>query len=95
MFYEGKIHCGRVKSWSNVNGFGFIEPTDGLEIFDKKGKKLDVFVHFSCIKGNGVRNLYRGQEVKFTFTLSDRGKGYMALDVVPINAWWEALMPIE
>lgn len=92
---ERKFHSGRVKSWSDFSGFGFIEPTDGLEILDKNGKKMDVFVHFSCIKGYGVRNLYRGQEVKFICTPSDRGKGYMALYVEPINAWWEALMPLE
>lgn len=95
MFDSRNIHCGRVKSWSIINGFGFIEPTDGLKIYDENGKKLDIFVHFSCIKGYGVRNLYRGQEVKFICTPSDRGKGYMALFVEPINAWWETLMPLE
>ena len=87
---EKKYHSGRVKSWSNVNGFGFIEPTDGLELLDKNGNKQDIFVHFSSITGHGIRNLYRGQEVKFNCCLSDRGRGFVAYNVEPLSAWWEA-----
>ncbi len=89
MLDNKKYHCGRVKSWSNMNGYGFIEPTDGLEILDKNGKKLDLFVHFSNIKGHGIRNLYTGQDVRFAVTLSYNGKGYIAYNVEPLTAWWE------
>lgn len=87
---EKRYYSGRVKSWSNVNGFGFIEPTDGMVILDKKSKNQDIFVHFSSINGHGIRNLYRGQEVKFNCCVSDRGLGLVAYNVEPLNAWWEA-----
>lgn len=65
---------GKVKWFSNVKGFGFIERKDGNE---------DVFVHFRQIRGDGYRSLSDGQEVEFTIVTGD--KGLQADDVVPLG----------
>lgn len=65
---------GKVKWFSNVKGFGFIERKDGNE---------DVFVHFRQIRGDGYRTLSDGQEVEFTIVTGD--KGLQADDVVPLG----------
>lgn len=82
-------HYGRVKSWSPLKGYGFITPTDGSVFVDEHGKKKDIFVHFSCILGNGVKNLYSGQEVKFACIPSNKTSGVVAYYVEPLQAWYD------
>jgi cold shock protein len=60
---------GRVKWFDDSKGFGFIERTEGG----------DVFVHYSAIRGDGHRSLRPGQEVEFD--LYENGKGPEAQNV--------------
>mgnify|MGYP001066264268 FL=1 len=61
---------GKVKWFSASKGYGFIERTDGP----------DVFVHFSAIEMDGFRTLQKGQEVEFT--IEQGPKGLQAAKVV-------------
>ena len=63
---------GTVKFFNTDKGFGFIQQTDGP----------DVFVHYSSIQGNGYRNLEQGQAVEFT--LNQGPKGPLAVDVTAV-----------
>ncbi|UCF31860.1 MAG: cold-shock protein [bacterium] len=61
---------GTVKWFSESKGFGFIEQSDGP----------DVFVHFSAIQGDGFKTLSEGQRV--TFDVTEGPKGPQASNVV-------------
>ena len=63
---------GTVKWFNNTKGYGFIERSEGE----------DVFVHYSAIKGGGFRTLNEGQQVEFTVTKGP--KGLQAEDVTPM-----------
>jgi len=54
---------GKVKWFDNRKGFGFITQDSGH----------DVFVHHSCIVGNGYKSLNEGDEVSFELTSGDKG----------------------
>ncbi|RPF53169.1 cold shock domain-containing protein [Aquisalibacillus elongatus] len=54
---------GTVKWFNAEKGFGFIERTDGD----------DVFVHFSAIQADGFKTLAEGQNVEFEIVEGDRG----------------------
>ncbi len=60
---------GTVKWFNDSKGFGFIEQSDGP----------DVFVHFSAIEGDGFKTLNEGQRVSFEVT--DGPKGPQASNV--------------
>jgi CspA family cold shock protein len=60
---------GTVKWFNGTKGFGFIERSEGE----------DVFVHFNAIVGDGFRNLDEGQRVEFTVV--DTPKGLQAENV--------------
>ena len=62
---------GTVQWFSRVKGYGFIRPDEQEE---------DVFVHYSVIRGEGYRNLNRGQRVEFI--MEDTPKGPQATDVI-------------
>jgi CspA family cold shock protein len=70
---NGRV-LGTVQWFSRVKGYGFIRPDDEEE---------DVFIHYSLIRGEGYRNLTRGQRVEFT--MEDTPKGPQAADVVGIE----------
>ncbi|PKL50769.1 MAG: cold-shock protein [Candidatus Riflebacteria bacterium HGW-Riflebacteria-2] len=59
----------RVKWFDNVKGYGFIENTEGQ----------DIFVHYKQISGDGYKTLREGQQVEFE--LSDGDKGPLAVNV--------------
>jgi len=61
---------GKVKWFSGVKGYGFIEREDGV----------DVFVHFSALQMDGFRTLEAGKEVEFSIVEGE--KGPQAADVV-------------
>ena len=54
---------GTVKWFNDTKGFGFIESSDGQ----------DVFVHQTEIQGEGFRSLSEGQKVEFELTQGDKG----------------------
>ncbi len=60
---------GTVKWFNEAKGFGFIEQTEGP----------DVFVHFSAITAEGFKTLDEGQRV--TFDVEDGPKGPQASNV--------------
>ncbi|MCJ7499488.1 cold shock domain-containing protein [bacterium] len=61
---------GTVKWFNDAKGFGFIEQSEGP----------DVFVHFSALSGEGFKTLQEGERV--TFDVVDGPKGPQAENVV-------------
>jgi len=61
---------GTVKWFNEDKGFGFIAREGGA----------DVFVHYSAIRGDGIRNLAEGQRVEFN--VEQGSKGLQATDVI-------------
>ncbi|CAI8027143.1 Cold shock-like protein CspA [Geodia barretti] len=61
---------GKVKWFNNSKGYGFIERSEGG----------DVFVHHSAIQSEGYRTLEEGQSVEFTVVQGP--KGLQAQEVV-------------
>ncbi|MDD2998930.1 MAG: cold-shock protein [Erysipelotrichia bacterium] len=53
----------RVKWFDNVKGYGFIESTEGQ----------DIFVHYKQIEGDGYKTLREGQQVEFELSQGDKG----------------------
>ena len=70
---DGRL-MGTVQWFSRVKGYGFIRPD---------GQEEDVFVHYSVIRGEGYRNLNRGQRVEFL--MEDTPKGPQAVDVLGLD----------
>jgi len=70
---DGRL-MGTVQWFSRVKGYGFIRPD---------GRDEDVFVHYSAIRGEGYRNLNRGQRVEFV--VEDTSKGPQAVDVLGLE----------
>lgn len=54
---------GKVKWFSNVKGYGFIEQEGGQ----------DVFVHYSSIQGDGYKTLEEGDTVTFEIVQGEKG----------------------
>jgi len=63
---------GTVKWFNSSKGYGFIERTDGE----------DVFVHYSAIEGTGYKNLEEGQQVEFEITEGKKGPQAQNLKVL-------------
>lgn len=55
---------GKIKTWDDERGFGFIEPTQGGQ---------DIFVHIKAFKARGARPVV-GQAVSFDVELGPQGK---------------------
>ena len=66
---------GKVKWFSNVKGYGFVE---------QEGGGQDVFVHYSCILNDGYKSLDEGDVV--TFEITEGQKGPQATNVVKEQA---------
>ena len=62
---------GKVKWFSNVKGFGFLQ---------KEGLEQDIFVHYSSVVSEGYKTLDSGEEVSFEIVQGE--KGPQAKDVV-------------
>ena len=54
---------GKIKWFNDNKGFGFIEQTDGD----------DVFVHYSVIDMEGFKTLAEGAEVEFDVVQGEKG----------------------
>lgn len=54
---------GKVKWFNESKGFGFIEKSEGG----------DIFVHFSAIQGAGFKTLAEGQSVSFDVVEGKKG----------------------
>ena len=59
---------GTVKWFSDEKGYGFIRPDDGGE---------EIFVHYTGIKGEGVRSLKEGERVSYE-PAATSGRGQIA-----------------
>lgn len=57
------MKSGTVKWFNSEKGYGFITSED----------KVDVFVHYSAIKGEGYKALEEGQRVEFDIVEGDKG----------------------
>ncbi|WP_394174701.1 cold-shock protein [Thalassotalea litorea] len=57
------VRTGQVKWFNDDKGFGFIEQSEGP----------DVFVHFRAIQGTGRKTLVEGQQVEFEVTQGQKG----------------------
>ena len=55
---------GVIKWFDNKKGFGFIAAGSGGQ---------DIFVHFSCIDGEGFKTLEEGDRVEYEVNKSDKG----------------------
>jgi cold shock protein len=57
------METGKVKWFNDSKGYGFIERTQGE----------DVFVHFSAVTGDGFRTLTEGEAVNFEVVEGPKG----------------------
>ncbi|MFV0250404.1 MAG: cold-shock protein [Bacilli bacterium] len=64
---------GKVKWFNNEKGFGFIENSNGE----------DIFIHYTSILSAGYKTLIEGQYVEFELVRTD--KGLQAKNVVEIK----------
>ena len=64
---------GKVKWFNNTKGYGFIENSNGE----------DIFIHYSAILSDGYKTLVEGQFVEFE--LVETAKGLQAKNVVEIK----------
>jgi CspA family cold shock protein len=60
---KGIMASGKVKWFDNKRGFGFILQETGQ----------DVFVHHTCIEGEGFRTLNKGDLVNYELIPGERG----------------------
>lgn len=60
---EMHMATGKVKWFNDSKGYGFIEGSDGR----------DVFVHYSAIDGDGYRSLQEGAEVEYDVVTDQKG----------------------
>jgi len=72
---EKSMASGKVKWFDNKKGFGFIAQESGQ----------DVFVHFSCIQGNGFKTLNEGDPVVFDVVNGDKGLKAQNVHRAPAN----------
>ncbi len=63
---------GKVKWFDNRRGFGFIAQDQGQ----------DVFVHHTCINGNGYKTLQEGEVVHYELVQSEKGPKAMNVNRV-------------
>ncbi len=67
---------GTVKWFNSKKGFGFLVNGDGK----------DVFVHFSCIEGDGFRSLKDGEKVEYEEVRGDKGLSALTVHRLDVEA---------
>ena len=77
---------GKVKWFNNAKGYGFIVTETDPALAGE-----DLFAHFSAIQMEGYKTLKAGQEVRFDVQPS--GKGYHAVNIVPVEEVPQATGP--
>jgi cold shock protein len=70
---SGERQTGTVKTFDDVEGFGFITPDDGGQ---------DAFVHFTAVLVSGRRTLLAGQRVSYRVQEDPEGRP-AAMAVIP------------
>jgi CspA family cold shock protein len=55
---------GTVKWFNDAKGFGFIEQEEG---------GLDVFIHYSALKNQGLKTLKEGEKIEFNIVDGPKG----------------------
>lgn len=70
---EGQRFSGKVRWFDRQKGYGFIDA----------GSQGDIFVHYSRIQGEGLRELLAGQQVQFS--IQDGRRGPEAVNVVVVE----------
>ena len=55
---------GKVKWFSNVKGYGFLQ---------NEGDAQDIFIHYSAIQGEGYKTLKENEEVTFDIVQGEKG----------------------
>ena len=65
------MQSGTVKFFNSSNGFGFIQPENGD----------DVFVHVSALQSSGIDSLQEGDKVSFNTAVNERS-GKTAVDSI-------------
>ena len=66
------MNTGKVKWFNAEKGYGFINGTDGK----------DIFVHYSAINADGYKTLEEGQTVTYDVVERDRGPQASSVTVV-------------
>lgn len=66
------METGKVKWFSTAKGYGFITRENGE----------DIFVHFSCIVGDGFRSLKEGAKVEFEVETTEKGPQAVNVSVI-------------
>ena len=64
---------GKIKWFNNEKGYGFIDVSDGE----------DIFVHYSAIKQDGYKTLSEGQIVEYE--LIETEKGFQAINLKELS----------
>ena len=67
------MRIGKIKWFNNEKGYGFIDGTNGE----------DIFVHYSAIKQDGYKSLSEGQIVEYE--LLETEKGLQAINVKEVS----------
>ena len=66
------METGKVKWFSTAKGYGFITRENGE----------DIFVHYSCIVGEGFRSLKEGSKVQFEVETTEKGPQAAKVSVI-------------
>jgi CspA family cold shock protein len=75
---ETELYYGKVIFFNSKKGFGFID-------WEKDGvKQKDMFVHFSDVKMEGYKTLYKDQKVSFSLGVNKHGDP-KAINVLILN----------